>query len=50
VAAPGGKDRGDQYVVLRIVPPPRVSARGAELLKEFEAAERFNPRADVPWK
>jgi DnaJ-class molecular chaperone len=50
VAAPGGKDRGDQYVVLRIVPPLRVSARGAELLKEFEAAERFNPRADVPWK
>ena len=50
VASPGRKERGDQYVVIRIVPPPKVSARGAELLREFDAVERFNPRADVPWK
>jgi DnaJ-class molecular chaperone len=50
VAWPGGKERGDQYVVIRVVPPPRVSARGAELLKEFDTAERFNPRANMPWK
>ena len=46
----GGKDRGDQYVVIRIVPPPAVSPVGQDLLMEFQKVEKFNPRADVPWR
>ncbi len=46
----GGKERGDQYVVLRIVPPAKVSAKGAELLRQFDEAQPFDPRAEVPWK
>ena len=49
IAGPGGQ-RGDHYVVIRIVPPPSLSQRGAELLRELQTAENFNPRADVPWK
>jgi len=49
VASPGGSQRGDQYAVIRIVPPPKLSSRGAELLREFNAAERFDPRANAPW-
>ena len=45
-----GSPRGDLYVVLQVVPPPSLSPRGTELLKEFEKAEKFNPRANVPWK
>ena len=50
IATLGGKDKGDQYVVLKIVVPPSVSLKGAELLRQFDAAEKFNPRAQVPWK
>ncbi len=46
----GGKDRGDQYVVIRIVPPPAVSPVGQDLLLEFQKVEKFNPRAEVPWR
>ncbi|HUS47621.1 MAG TPA: DnaJ C-terminal domain-containing protein [Phycisphaerae bacterium] len=45
-----GKTRGDQYVVLRIVPPEKISPRGADLLKQFDESEKFDPRANVPWK
>jgi DnaJ-class molecular chaperone len=45
----GGKGRGDQYVVIRIVPPPTLSPAGRELLTEFQKTEKFDPRADVPW-
>jgi len=50
VPSADGKSRGDQYVVLRIVPPPKLSQRGSELLKQFDEAEKFDPRADAPWK
>ncbi len=46
----GEKGRGDQYVVIRIVPPPTISSAGRELLMEFGKAEKFDPRADVPWR
>lgn len=49
VAAPG-KTPGDQYVVVKIVPPPKVSACGADLLRQFQETEKFDPRANVPWK
>jgi curved DNA-binding protein len=50
IQAPGGSRRGDQYVVIRVVPPPGVSSKGRELLKAFEKAEGFDPRQEVPWK
>ncbi|MHC4981684.1 MAG: DnaJ C-terminal domain-containing protein [Planctomycetota bacterium] len=50
VPSADGSTRGDQYVVLKIVPPKKVSTRGAQILKEFEEAEKFDPRANVPWK
>jgi len=49
VAAPNGKARGDQYVVVRVVPPPTVSAKGAELLRQFQTVEPYDPRKETPW-
>lgn len=49
VAAPG-RDHGDQYVVLKIVLPKKISSRGEQLLREFGEAEKFDPRANAPWK
>jgi len=50
LSSPNGKSRGDQYVVVRIVPPPQLSSRGRELLEEFQRTERFDPREDAPWR
>lgn len=50
LGATSGKERGDQYVVIRIVPPPAVSPVGQDLLMEFQKVEKFNPRAEVPWR
>ena len=49
VRAAGGTQRGDQYVVVTIVPPKAVSEKGAALLKEFRDLEGPNARAEVPW-
>jgi curved DNA-binding protein len=45
-----GPTPGDLYVGIQIVPPSKVSAKGAELLQKFDQAEDFNPRANVAWK
>jgi DnaJ-class molecular chaperone len=45
-----GKPRGDQYVVIKIVPPETLSEKGRELLRQFADVEAWNPRADAPWK
>jgi len=45
-----GKDKGDQYVQIRIVPPKSISNRGRELLGEFQQLEGEDVRAGVPWK
>jgi len=50
VAPAGRAARGDQYVTVKIVPPPKLSARGRELLKSLKSAEKFDPRANVPWR
>ena len=50
VQGAGGSPRGDEYVVLKIVVSPSVSQEGERLLRQFEAAEKFDPRKDVPWK
>ena len=49
IAAADGRGRGDQYVVVKIVAPREVSARGSEILRQFESVEKPNPRGDVPW-
>ena len=45
-----GPAAGDQYVVLKIALPKSVSSEGAKLLKDFDSAEKFDPRRDAPWK
>lgn len=42
--------RGDQYIVLQVVTPKKLSARGKELLKEFQEVEQYDPRVNAPWK
>jgi len=49
VQAAKGNQRGDQYVVLKVVVPSKISPRGQELLREFDQVEPFNPRKDAPW-
>ena len=49
VASSDGR-RGDQYVTLKIVAPKPLSPKGAELLRQLQATEGFDPRKDVPWK
>ncbi len=44
-----GDGRGDQYVVVKVVPPPKLSEDGAKLLRQFDAVEKFDPREGVPW-
>ncbi len=42
--------RGDQYVVVKIAPPKKISDKGAELLRQFDEHEKHNPRRNAPWK
>ena len=45
-----GDRRGDQYVVIRIVVPNEISETGRQLLESFSEVDKFDPRANVPWK
>lgn len=45
----GGKPPGDQYVVVRIVPPKNLTPRQRELLEEFRQTGEGNPRENVGW-
>jgi len=45
-----GESRGDQYVVLKVIPPEKVSKRGRKLLEEFDSIEKTDVRANAPWK
>ncbi len=47
---PAEDNRGDQYVVIRIVAPKSVSDAGRRLLEQFAETDNFDPRAHVPWK
>jgi curved DNA-binding protein len=49
LGAPSGGERGDQYVVLKVMAPPAVSEEGARLMRQFEQIEKYNPRKDAPW-
>jgi len=45
---PGDAEAGDQYCVLRIVPPPNLDPRQKELFQELQQHED-NPRRGEPW-
>ncbi|MCD4824459.1 MAG: DnaJ domain-containing protein [Phycisphaerae bacterium] len=49
--APQGKtdQRGDQYVVIKIVPPEKVTPDGKKLLEEFRETNPYDPREGAPW-
>lgn len=49
IADPRSKTRGNQYVVLKIVLPRKVSEQGRKLLAEFEKSDPYDPREKVPW-
>lgn len=48
--AMAGKKRGDQYVVIKIVPPQNISQEAKKLIKEFEQISELDVRAKTPWK
>ena len=41
--------KGDQYVVIKIVPPTIISEEGKKLLEEFAAHEKYDARKEAPW-
>jgi curved DNA-binding protein len=47
--AASGKPRGDQYVVLKIVPPTEVDDEAAELLRKFDQVQKHEVRNEAPW-
>jgi DnaJ-class molecular chaperone len=47
------KSHGDQYVVIKIVPPAKMPHQAREMLKNFakiQADHGWDPRAEAPWK
>ena len=47
------KSPGDQYVVIKITPPAKLSREAKDLLKKFakiQADHGYDPRAKAPWK
>ena len=42
-------ERGDQYVVLQIVPPAEMSDEAKAALEQFDTLADSNPRDDIPW-
>jgi DnaJ-class molecular chaperone len=45
-----GDQRGDQYIVIKVVAPKDVSEKGRELMRQFAQEEKNDPRANVAWK
>jgi len=45
-----GKGRGDQYCIIRIVPPKRLDERERRLFEELRNLQQENPRTGSPWK
>jgi curved DNA-binding protein len=46
---PRSGQRGDQYVVIKIVLPKALSKRGQELLAELAKSDPYEPRTNVGW-
>jgi DnaJ-class molecular chaperone len=49
IAGPHGEEKGDQYCVIRIVPPRSPGDRQKQLFEELRGLETEDPRADAPW-
>jgi len=49
VVNPKSGKRGDQYVVVRIVPPEKISDEGRKLLEQFARTDPYDPRKGLPW-
>ncbi len=47
VPSMNGRGRGDQYVEVKIVPPPTSDLKVRELLKELEKIAPYNPRKEL---
>jgi len=45
-----GGDRGDHYVVIKIVPPKRMDTELQELFGKLQELDPSDPRAQCPWK
>lgn len=43
------KDRGDQYVIIKIVAPKDIDQRSKTLLEEFQRLNPYDPRKDLGW-
>lgn len=43
-------ERGDQFVLIKIVVDKSMSAKGRELLEEVHRIEQSDPRKDAPWR
>ncbi|MFW6062085.1 MAG: DnaJ C-terminal domain-containing protein [Planctomycetota bacterium] len=50
VPATGKQAAGDMYIVLRVVPPKRLTEKGRELLEQFAEANPYDPREEAPWR
>jgi DnaJ-class molecular chaperone len=44
-----GGDKGDQYVVVKVIVPKTMDDESKELLKQIEAKNPVNARADIQW-
>ncbi len=49
IADPKTGNRGDQYVVIKIVLPKKISETGRGLLDEFSRSDPYDPREKAPW-
>jgi curved DNA-binding protein len=47
---PGGGERGDQYVELKVVVPRQIDEKSKELIEEFDKRNPQDPRGAVGWK
>lgn len=42
--------RGDQYVVIKIVPPKKLNSEAHKLMEKFQQAQQYDPREKAGWK
>lgn len=45
----GSKPAGDQYAVIRIVPPKKLTTKQSELLENLQEISKDDPRKDIAW-
>ncbi len=50
VTKAGGLQRGDQYVVIQIVPPKPLTEEQQRLFEQLRSVDQSNPREHCPWE